>query len=140
MMNKIMQFFRWFLATFGVSDTVEKPDASILAARAAGHWSVGSGSTLFAWSIGVVIWAALILLAVLYGAWEAWQWWVDPAKYLRRVARRWDAVVDWAAVMMGGISVGLALTYGGWPVALAVALSVVLILGSASIMARRKSK
>jgi hypothetical protein len=94
----------------------------------------------FVWSIGVVMLAAQALLAALYGAWEFWQWWADPAKYLRRVARRWDAFVEWAAVMMGGFSVGLALTYGGWPVALAVALSIALILGSASIMARRKSK
>jgi hypothetical protein len=137
MMEQIMQFLRWFIATFGTSDTLEQPDASVLAARAAGHWSVGAGSSLFVWGLGAALWAIAPVLAVLYGAWELWQRAVDPAKHQRRVARRWDMAIDWLCVQLGGLCAITALLGYGELTSFLVATSVVLILLSSWLMAQR---
>lgn len=127
----------WWREAFGTSDVLESPDFSALAARAAGHWSVGAGSTLFVWGLGAALWAASPALAILYGAWELWQRAVDPAKHQRRVARRWDMAVDWAAVQMGGACVIAALLGYGQLTSFFVVISVALILRSAWLMAKR---
>jgi hypothetical protein len=128
----------WWIAAFGTSDVADNPDASSLAARSAGHWSVGAGSLMTVISGGVPWWAGHVALILLYAAWEAWQWRRDPARYQRRVARRWDIAVDWSSVQMGGLCIGLFSIGAGWPVPLAVAASAALILGSAAIMATQR--
>jgi hypothetical protein len=129
----------WFIQQFGTSDVLENPDASTLAARAAGHWAIGAASQMFAIGAGLPSWAGHAALILLYGAFELWQRQRDPARHQRRVARRWDIVVDWSSVQLGGLCAGLSAAAAGWPVLGAVIASGVLILGSAALMARGRA-
>jgi hypothetical protein len=128
----------WWIAAFGVSDVLERPDAGTLATRAAGHWTVGALSLLLVVAaLGAPVWAALVALTLLYAAWELWQRARDPDRHKRRVARRWDIAVDWTAVQLGGGSTAAAIAAHGALVGALVAVSGVLIFGSAAIMGRR---
>jgi hypothetical protein len=128
----------WWIAAFGVSDVLERPDAGTLATRAAGHWTVGALSVLItASALGAHLWATLAALAALYGAWELWQRAVDPDRHQRRVARRWDMAVDWAAVQLGGAATAAGIAQMGLLAGALAALGVALILGSAAIMGRK---
>jgi hypothetical protein len=124
----------WWLKAFGVSDVLERPDASTLAARSAGHAYIGyKAAELLARHMAP--WPVLLLLAALYGAWEWAQWARDPARFKRRVARRWDILNDFTAVwLLGGVGlyVGRSATDMG-VLAFSVA-SAALILGAAAIM------
>ena len=128
----------WWREAFGVSDVLERPDASTLAARAAGHWTVGALSVLItASALGAHLWATLAALAALYAAWELWQRARDPDRHQRRVARRWDMAVDWAAVQLGGAATAAGIAQMGLLAGALAALGVALILGSAAIMGRK---
>jgi len=136
---QVKNFFSWWIAAFGKSDVLENPDASTLAARAAGHWAIGAASQMFLISAGLPSWAGHTALILLYGAFELWQRQRDPARHQRRVARRWDIVVDWSSVQLGGLCAGLSAAAAGWPVLGAVIVSGVLILGSAALMSRGRA-
>lgn len=138
-MSAIKRLFSWWIAAFGASDVLENPDASTLAARAAGHWAIGSAAQMFLIGAGLPSWAGHTALFLLYGAFELWQHRRDPARHQRRVARRWDIVVDWSSVQLGGLCAGLSAAAAGWPVLGAVIVSGVLILGSAALMARGRA-
>jgi hypothetical protein len=129
----------WWLVAFGTSDLADNPDASSLAARSAGHWAVGAGLFMAGLSVGVPWWLGLTALALLYAAWEAWQWRRDSARDQRSVARRWDIFVDWLSVQMGGLCAALSAAAAGWWVLGAVILSAALILGSAALMEKARA-
>jgi hypothetical protein len=126
----------WWQATFGTSDVLERPDASVLAARSAGHAYIGYKSVEL---IGrhMAPWLALLLLAVMYGVWEWSQWARDPARFKRRVARRWDILSDFSAVwLLGGVGFQIGRSGTDASVWAFSVVSVAVILGSAAIMGR----
>jgi hypothetical protein len=130
-------FCGWWTEAFGISDTLDRPDASSLAARAAGHGMVGAACVAIvdAWW-GVPAIPTLAALAVLYGMWEFNQWRVDPQQWQRRVARRWDMGVDWTAVQLGGAMTAAAIAQLGALAGALAALLLALVLISAAIMGR----
>ncbi|MFT6772303.1 MAG: hypothetical protein ACJA1L_000007 [Paracoccaceae bacterium] len=138
--NAATAAWEWWRAAFGVSDVLERPDASTLAARAAGHAFVGDAFLKAAIALGAPAWAALAGLSALYAAWEIWQRATDPDRHRRRVARRWDMAIDWLAVQLGGWgAAAAALNHANGAAFLSLA-TIILVLGSTGIMTRNATR